>query len=240
MAFEESDFEPSDFECYVLPKFVTPIIMKWIKPTVMVERIGELIALRISHRPFQPPKAVQPVSPVPDRTEDVGAVRYIQRIKPKWELKVIRNGHVVYHKKRTRDLLVWRGQSILAYLVTQGAKGTETGIWKVVASENSVAPDMGDDSGNPENNEFSPLIGTPVEVTYDFQPTVKPSGSYQTYAEISFEGTVTSDGNKTIRKIGVIDDIAPPNRNIFCEDSVVPYSVILNDEIFIRYVIQLG
>jgi hypothetical protein len=242
MAFNSNAFNPTAFHCYVLvlPKWSIPIIMKWITPTVIVNRVGELIALRIAHRPFQPPKVVQPVSPVPDRSEKVGAVRYITRIKPKWEIKVIRGGDVVYHKKRIRDLLVWRGQSILAYLVTQGAKGTATDTWKVIASENTIAPDMGDDSGDPEANEFDPIIGTPVAVTYDFQPTIKPSGSYQTYAEISFEGTIVSDGTKTLRKIGVIDDVAPPNRHIFCEDSVVPFPVVENDELYIRYVIQLG
>ena len=240
MAYNPNAFNPMAFRCYDSYQLGNSIIIRWIKPTVIVERVGELIALRIAHRPFQPPKAVQPVSPIPDRPEDVGAVRYITKIKPKWEVKIIRSGDVVYHKKRTRDLLVWRGQTILAYLITQGAKGTATGTWKVIASENSDAPDMGDDSGDPEDNEFNPVIGTPVVVTYDFEPTIKPSGSYQTYAEIIFEGTVVSDGNKTLRKIGVIDSVALPNRHILTEDSVVPFPVVLNDDIFIRYVIQLG
>jgi hypothetical protein len=164
----------------------------------------------------------------------------IVHIKPKYEVKVIRNGEQVYHVKRTRDLLVWRGEMVLANLLSQGAVGTDTADWKVLASENDTVPDMGDDSGNPELNEFSPLIGTPVSVSYDFTPTVKVSGGYQTISELTIRGIVVSDGSKTVRKIGIIDTVSTPNRNIIVEDSVVPFNVVLNDQIQIIYTIPMG
>jgi len=164
----------------------------------------------------------------------------LRNIKPKVQVNVKRNGKTIWKFKRKRDLLVWRGQSIFAYLLSQGNVGTSTGTWKVVASENNVMPDMSDDSGNPEENEFYPLIGTPANVTYDFEPAVKPSGAFQTYAVLTIKGTVVSDGNKTLRKIGIIDSVSPPNRHIIIEDMVVPRDVITNDEIEIIYTIQFG
>lgn len=164
----------------------------------------------------------------------------MRRMKGKLELRVIRNGETIHSFKRKRDLLVWRGQSIFAYLLSQGAVGTDTDSWFVIASENDVMPDMGDDSGDPEENEFDPVIGTPVGVGYDFNPTVKPSGAYQTFADIIIDGTVISDGSKTLRKVGIIDGITPPNKHIVFEDSVIPFNVIEDDEIYIRYTIQLG
>jgi hypothetical protein len=151
-----------------------------------------------------------------------------------------RKGKVIGIYSKDEDLLVWRGQTILAYLLTQGSLGTATSSWKIVASENSNAPDMGDDSGEPLANEFNPVIGTPVTVTYDFQPEVKVQGGYQTFAEITISGTVISDGSKTLRKIGIIDNNAVPSQNIIIEDSLVSANVILNDEIEINYTIRLG
>ena len=166
--------------------------------------------------------------------------RWLRRIKPKVELKIFRNGKKIHHFKRVRDLHVYRGQSIFANLLSQGAVGTATAEWRAIASENDVMPDMSDNSGDPEANEFSPLIGTPVAVTYIFEPDISPSGAYQTYATLTIEGTVISDRSATLRKIGIIDQVAIPDRNIVVEDMVIPYDVIENDEIFIRYVVQFG
>jgi hypothetical protein len=129
---------------------------------------------------------------------------------------------------------------VFAYLLSQGNIGTATSAWYVLASENSTAPDTGDDSQAPSTTEFNPLIGSPVSVAYDFNPTVKPSGGYQTYADLMVDGTVISDGSKTLRKVGLIDKIGGVYKNIIFEDAVVDKSVILNDEIYIRYTIQLG
>ena len=96
--------------------------------------------------------------------------RYAGRIKFMYKLEIIRNGDIIYRFKRKRDLLVWRGQSILAYLLSQGAVGTSTSAWKFVISANEDSPDMGDDSGDPLNNEFNPTLGDPVDVTYEFEP----------------------------------------------------------------------
>jgi len=166
--------------------------------------------------------------------------RMIRRLKPRYELRVIRNGVEIYKFKRKRDLLVYCGQMIFAYLLSQGNVGTATSTWQVVASENDVMPDMGDDSGNPLANEFNPQIGSPVNVSYDYNPDVKPSGGYQTHFDLIIYGTVISDGSKTLRKIGIIDTVAVPNKHIVFEDAVVPKDVILNDEIYIRYTIPLG
>jgi len=169
-----------------------------------------------------------------------GTVKALRPIKAMLEIIIRRNGEKVYHYKRKRDLHVWKGQSIYANLISQGAVGTSTAEWRVIASENNVSPDMGDDSGNPEANEFNPLIGTPVAVVYGFNPTIKPSGGYQSFADLQMEGTVISDGSKTLRKVGIIDMVAVPNRNIVFEDMVIPKDVVLNDEVLIRYIQQFG
>ena len=166
--------------------------------------------------------------------------RAIRRLKPKVEIRIIRNGKTIYKYRRKRDLFVWRGQMIFAYLLSQGNIGTETGTWQVVASENDVMPDIGDDSGDPLNNEFNPVIGTPTNVSYDFNPTIKPSGFYQVISDLIIYGTVTVDRDATLRKVGIIDDLSPPNQHIIFEDAVVPRNVLTNDEIVIRYTIQLG
>jgi hypothetical protein len=170
----------------------------------------------------------------------IKAHRIRRRLKPRVEIRIIRNGEIIYEYKRKRDLLVWRGQSIFAYLLSQGNVGTSTSEWKAVASENDTMPDMGDDSGDPLNNEFYPVIGSPVSVTYTFEPDVKPSGGFQTMAELIIEGTVTSDGSKTLRKIGIIDSNTSPNQHIIFEDAVLPRSVVNGDKIYIRYTIPLG
>jgi len=166
--------------------------------------------------------------------------RAIRRLKPKVEIRIIRNGETIYKYRRRRDLFVWRGQMIFAYLLSQGAVGTSTGTWQVVASENDVMPDVGDDSGDPLNNEFNPVIGSPVNATYDFNPTIKPSGFYQVISDLIIYGTVIADRDATLRKVGVIDDLSPPNQHIIFEDAVVPRDIMVNDEIMIRYTIQLG
>jgi len=162
------------------------------------------------------------------------------RIKPRYEIRVKRNGHEVYRFKRTRDLLVWRGQSILAYLLSQGAVGTPTSAWKIVISSNDTNPDMGDDSGDPLNNEFNPTLGDPVDAQYDFIPTTKPSGAYQTFATLTIYGTVTVTTADTLRKIGIIDSGTPPDQHIIIEDAVVPFDVNANDNVEVYYYIQLG
>jgi len=164
----------------------------------------------------------------------------ISRIKPMYRIEIIRNGVPIYKFKRKRDLVVWRGQSVLAYLLSQGAVGTSTAEWRVIASSNAIMPDMGDDSGDPEANEFNPTIGTPVAVTYEFEPDVKPSGAYQTFGQLTIKGTITVTANATLRKIGIIDQVAVPNRHIIVEDAVVPQDVLINDQIEIWYFIQLG
>lgn len=166
--------------------------------------------------------------------------RVIRPIKGMLEVRIIRNGVMIHKTKRGEDLLVYRGQMIFAYLLSQGALGTSTSGWQVVASEKSVIPDMGDDSGNPLANEFNPVIGSPVNVSYDFEPSVKPSGGYQAHSDLIIDGTVICDGFKTLRKIGIIDIVAVPNKHIIFEDAVVEFPLILNDEIYIRYTIPLG
>ena len=163
-----------------------------------------------------------------------------KRIKPMVEIRIIRNGKTIYEYKRKRDLFVWRGQMIFAYLLSQGAVGTNTGTWQAIASENDVMPDVGDDSGDPLNNEFNPVIGSPVNVTYDFNPTIKPSGFYQVISDLIIYGTVTADRDATLRKVGIIDNLSPPNQHIIFEDAVVPRNILNGDEVFIRYTIQLG
>jgi len=216
------------------------ISIERINPEVLIKRNARVIGSRDSQVKWVSPSPLKPVSPETGKVMVSTMMQQRVKIKPMWSLMIHRNGDLIYHKKRIRDLFVWRGQSIFAYLLSQGVVGTATSTWYVVASENANAPDMGDDSGNPDANEFSPLIGTPVAVTYEFEPTVKPSGWGQTYALITIKGTVTSDGSKTLRKIGIRDNVAIPNRHIVCEDSVVPFSVILNDTIEISYMVRLG
>jgi len=162
------------------------------------------------------------------------------RLKPRYEIRIKRNGVEVYRFKRTRDLLVWRGQSIIAYLLSQGAVGTPTSAWKLVASSNESSPDMGDDSGNPLNNEFYPTLGTPTTVSYAFEPSEKTSGSYQIIATLKIYGTITATTSGTLRKIGIIDSGTPPNQRIIIEDAVIPVTINTNDQIEITYYIQLG
>lgn len=165
--------------------------------------------------------------------------RIIRRLKAILEFRIIRSGVTIFKYRRKRDLLVWRGQMIFAYLLSQGSVGTATSTWRAVASENDVMPNMADDSGNPLNNEFYPVIGSPTSVTYSFNPTVKPNAGYQTQAELIIEATVISDRNATLRKIGIIDMVEPPNQHIIFEDAVVPRNIQTNDEIYIRYTIPL-
>lgn len=203
-------------------------------------RTGEIIRLRRPHPPFVIERAIQPVSSPINGETKITTGRRVCKIKPMYRIRVIRNGKCIYSFKRSRDLIVWRGQSVLANLLSQGAVGTDTNTWKVIASSNIIMPDMGDDSGDPEANEFNPVIGTPVEVTYNFEPTVKPSGGYQTFGQLTIKGTITATENGTIRKIGIIDNMATPNRNIIVEDAVVPADVVANDQIEIWYFMQLG
>lgn len=218
MAYESHDFEERNFQTEIL-KFLLPLTrIRWLKGIIKAGGNPKYVW------------GVEPYAPKEMRP----------RIKMMVEVICKRNGKEVYHFERKRDLLVWRGQSILANLLSLGAVGTVTSTWKVVASENEDMPDMGDDSGHPEIFEFNPLIGTPVEVSYDFIPTIKPNGIYQTLAELIIEGTVTSDGNKTLRKIGIIDSNPTPMRNIIVEDAVIPRGVITDEEILIRYIVPLG
>jgi len=90
----------------------------------------------------------------------IKAHRMLRRIKPKFTVKIIRNGKTIFKYRRKRDLLVYDGQLAIAYLVSRGAVGVETGNWMVVASENTSSPNMADSSGDPLNNEFNPVIGS--------------------------------------------------------------------------------
>ena len=162
-----------------------------------------------------------------------------KRIKFMYAYRIIRNGEVVKEVKRQRDLLVWRGQMVLAYLLSQSAVGTSTSTWKAVVSSNSTTPDMGDDSGNPESNEFSPTLGTPATVTYSFEPTNKSSGAMQNYSHLKITGSITLTSSGTLRKIGIIDNVATPNRHIIVEDAVVPVTVYVSDVIEVEYWIPL-
>ena len=169
----------------------------------------------------------------------MGTHRILRRLKPILMFIVKRNGKTIYKYKRKRDLLVWRGQMVMAYLISQGNVGTSTSAWKAVASENDVMPNMADDSGNPLNVEFYPIIGLPVNVTYKFNPLIKPYATHQTQAELVIEATIISDRNATLRKIGIIDSNEPPEQNIIFEDAVIPKNIQQNDEIYIRYTIPL-
>ena len=223
---------------YVYHRIAT--FIRYVKGEAIVRRNGNIIRSRNAHTIFDVPRPLQSVSPESGKIKVSGCVQRELRIKPKWAILVRRNGELIHKEERIRDLLVWRGQSIFCNLLSQGAVGTATDTWYAVASENSTAPDMGDDSGDPDANEFNPLIGTPVAVTYTFEPDVKPSGLYQTIAVLTIKGTVISDGSKTLRKIGIRDSVAIPNRHIIVEDSLVPFDVILNDEIEVRYTVQFG
>jgi hypothetical protein len=152
-----------------------------------------------------------------------------------YQLRIIRDGMPIYAVRRKRDLLVWRGQSILAYLLSQGAVGTNTNTWKMIISSNNDTPNMNDDSGDPEANEFSPVIGTPQAVTYTFEPTVKPNANMQTYAQLKLQASITVTSNTTVRKMGIIDSIDLPNRHIIVEDAVVPVAVLTGDIVEVTY-----
>lgn len=159
----------------------------------------------------------------------------LRRRKFMYIYRIIRNGVTIKEVKRKRDLLVWRGQMVIAYLLSQGGVGTATTTWKVIGSSNSTTPNMSDDSGNPEANEFNPTVGTPASVTYTFEPTNKPSSEAQTYAHLKVKGSITVTVNTTVRKIGIIDQIATPNRHIIVEDAVVPVAVLNGDILEIEY-----
>lgn len=202
----------------------------------MLKEVGSSMETANLRRPHMPYVTETPVQTASGKK----ASKARRRLKALYILEIKRAGESVYRFKRQRDLIVWRGQSVLANLLSQGAVGTATASWKVVASENSNAPDMGDDSGNPEANEFNPLIGSAVSATYEFEPTVKPSGAYQTIATLYVRGSIPVTSSKTLRKIGIIDTVAVPNRHIIVEDAVVPVNVINGDTIEITYLIQLG
>jgi hypothetical protein len=157
-------------------------------------------------------------------------------------LKVIvkRNGKEIGIYAKDEDLLVWRGQMCLAYLLSQGQVGSITSSLKIVASSNSNAPNMNDDSGDPLNNEFNPLVGIPVDATYDLNPTEPVSSVYQNYAELMIKGTIISDGSHVLRKTGIIDSNSTPSQNIVLEDWIPDFNVILNDELDFIYTIRLG
>ena len=215
--------------------------MDWYAESeALIRRNDEVIGSRHGRRMWVLPSALIPVSPETGKVQVSTPVQNLSRIKLMWALRIVRNGVPILKKKRMRDLFVYRGQSVLANLLSQGSVGTSTDTWYAVASENADAPDMGDDSGNPDANEFNPLIGTPVAVGYEFEPTVKPTGGYQTQATLTVSGTVVSDGSKTLRKIGIRDNVAIPDRNIIVEDSIVPFDVIVDDEIEVYYTIPLG
>jgi hypothetical protein len=163
-----------------------------------------------------------------------------KRFKLMYEYKLIRNGVTIKQVKRTRDLLVWRGQSVLAGLLSQGAVGTAASVWKVAVSSNSTTPNMNDDSGNPLANEFSPSLGTPVAVDYAFIPADKSNSNWQTIATLTIHGAITITTSSTIRKIGIIDSVAPNNCHIVVEDEVVDVATLINDVCDVTYILQIG
>jgi hypothetical protein len=130
--------------------------------------------------------------------------------------------------------------SVIAGLISQGEVGSDTSAWKVYVSGNTVTPNMGDDSGEPLTNELNPSLGTPQPVTWNFSPSEAVSGEAQLVGTLTLTGivTVTTEGN--IRKIGIIDSGTPPNQRIVVEDSVVPQSVIVGDNVEITYFLQFG
>lgn len=218
MAFDENDFEDRHFYTKIMAFLKQALRIRWIKGYIM----GIL--------PEKYTWGTHPYSPE----------KIALRIKARYTITCRRNGEEVFRFKRTRDLLVWRGQSVLANLLSQGNVGTATSEWKAIASENNTPPNMSDDSGEPETHEFYPVIGTPVSVTYEFSPTIIPIGNAQTPSELIIKGTVISNGEKTLRKIGIIDSNDYPNRNIIIEDFVPIRPVITNEEIDIEYMFPLG
>lgn len=193
----------------------------------------------------RPSTIYTPSVPIKPTESDIGANKkytcgkQTHRLRILYKLTIWRNGQPIKRFKRTRDLLVWRGQMVLASLLSQGALGTTTSTWQLVASSNSNAPNMSDDSGNPDANEFNPLLGSAVNVSYDFDPSQKPSGEYQAFAQLIMYGTITITSAGTLRKIGIRDTVSTPNRHIIVEDRVVDQSVQVNDQIEIYYWLQL-
>lgn len=165
--------------------------------------------------------------------------QYAGRLKIMYEVEVYRNGKRIYHQKPKRDLQVWRGQSVIAGLLSQGAVGTDTATWYIVLSSNSTMPNMNDDSGDPEANEFSPTIGTKVSASYEFTPTDKTNSGYQVLAQLKIYGQINITGNATLRKIGIIDNVATPNRNIVVEDAVIPVDLHNGDTVKTNYFIYM-
>jgi hypothetical protein len=157
-----------------------------------------------------------------------------------YQLEIIRNGETIKKIRRKRDLLTWRGQMVLANLLSQGAVGTATSTWYIVVSGNTTTPNMNDDSGDPEATEFSPLRGVSVTVSYAFSPSQKPNSNAQTYATFTVTGTVTVTSAGNVTKIGIRDNVATPNRHIIVEDAVVPQAVLVDDLCAVTYFLQMG
>jgi hypothetical protein len=130
--------------------------------------------------------------------------------------------------------------SVLANLISQGSVGSSTTTWKVFVSGNTVTPNMGDDSGDPLNNELSPSLGTPASITWSFSPANKVSGEAQLVGTLSLVGTVTISTEGNIRKIGIIDSGSSPNQRLVVEDAVVSQAVIIGDNVEVTYFMQFG
>jgi len=221
--------------------FKTPHVMpKIFAPVPIAIHSGISFITRNSEIPHERKARDMGRNPIILTTDGKKAHRALREIRPRYGFKVIRGGEVVYRRWEGADLLVWRGQMSLAYLISQGSTGSAVGAFMLVASENSDMPDMGHDSGNPEANEFSPIIGTPITGTWWFDPTVKPTGQYQLSGWLYYEGDVVADRDCTLRKMGIIDTTPTPNRRIITEDRVVDVPILLNDLIRIRYFFPLG
>jgi hypothetical protein len=157
-----------------------------------------------------------------------------------YQYRIIRNGVEVIRRKRKRDLLVWRGLSVLADLISQGALGSDTSAWKVVVSGNETSPNMGDDSGVPLSTEFNPSLGTPSLVSWYFYPEDKVDGNAQVIATLTLTGTVEILTGGTIHKLGVIDSNVS-HQNIIVEDATNGLdTVVVGDLVEVTYFMQLG
>jgi len=221
--------------------FKTPHVMpKIFAPVPIAIHSGISFVTRNSEIPHERKARDMGRNPIILTTDGKKAHRALREIRPRYGFKVIRGGEVVYRRWEGADLLVWRGQMSLAYLISQGSTGSAVGAFMLVASENDTMPDMGHDSGDPEANEFSPVIGTPITGTWWFEPTVKPTGQYQLSGWLFYEGDVVADRDCTLRKMGIIDTTPTPNRRIITEDRVVDVPILLNDLIRIRYFFPLG
>lgn len=155
-------------------------------------------------------------------------------------LCIVRNGIEIKRIKRKRDLLTWRGMDVMVGLLSQGAVGHVSGVWKAYVSGNTVTPNMGDDSGDPFNNELDPLLGDIATMTWSFSPSTKVTGETQLVGSVILTGIVNITLAGNIRKIGIVGSSGVSSYYIIVEDAVISQLVIIGDNIEITYFLQLG